>query len=145
MRSITSRATLARGAGLDEMTLDGLSGQSLVPKKNGHGDAPAEVASESARRLRPGPLRPVEVDGKAEHDGADAVFGDCRRDGLGIVRELGPLQRAVGCCDRARHVRQRHADGLGAEVEAKKPRLGAEPPGQVFDRDERCYTHERQF
>ena len=25
------------------MTLDGLSGQSLVPKKNGHGDAPAGV------------------------------------------------------------------------------------------------------
>ena len=138
MRSITSRAALARGVGLDQMALDGGGREPLVPEGDRHRDMGREIAREGARRLRARAFRAIEIEGEAYDEGADLVRADRVLDGLHVGGELDAADRVVRRGDRARHVGQRKPDRLGADVEAEQPRIAREQLWQVFYRDERC-------
>ncbi len=65
-------APLARCIGLDEMALDRLGRQPLVPEDDGHLDQAGKVAREGPRRLGARSLRPIEIKGKADYQGASS-------------------------------------------------------------------------
>ncbi len=85
------------------------------------------------------------MEGKSDHQRTDPVRFDRVANRFGVGREFRPAHRVVRGGDRAGHVGQGHANGLGAHVEPEQPYLRRQQLGQVFDGDERCYSHERSI
>src|SRR6185312_16076979 len=78
-------------------------------------------------------------------DCSHVMLLDRRLDQARVCCELGPPHRMVGRGDRTRYVGQRHADGPGADIEAEQARLAGQQGWEVFDRYQRCYSHERRI
>ena len=75
----------------------------------------------------------VEIEGKADHQRPHLILFNHFANRLGVGSDLPRLMVSKGVATPAGHVGERHADGLGADVEAEQPCLARQKRRQILD------------
>src|SRR6478609_3138754 len=123
------------------MALYGCGRQPLVPEHHGYLDMSGEVPGKGAGRLGTRTFGAVEIEGKTDHQRPDLILFNHFANRLGVCGELAAPDGVVGGGDAAGHVGERHANGLGADVEAEQPCLAREKRRQILDVGDRSVGH----
>ena len=129
-RATLEQAAAAAGVGLEQHTLGRLRRQPLVPERDRQISLGQQIAGKLPHRLAARPLAAVHVQGQADDQAADIVFGDQVVQGLRVERELSPGDGFERGGDGEPDVAHGKADRLFAQVKAEQALTGFQGLGQ---------------
>src|SRR5579883_994036 len=113
-------AALPREVALDHAALDRGGGETLVPEGERQVCMREQVLRHLPDALRARSLAAVEADRQSRDDAADIVALDLGEEALHVAAELAAADRVEWRRDHPGGIGERHADRLGADIEAQE-------------------------